>query len=179
MVPIIFYIAHCCSVWFWTTIMSDSLPPLDCSSPGLPVPHHLSEFAQVHVHFISDAIQPSRPMMRSSPSVLNHSQHQGLFQCGQMFVSGDQNTGASASSSVLPMNIQGWSPLRLTGLISSLSKGLSGVFSSTTVQRHRFFGAPHLLYCPVHNRMWPMEDRSVEYTDLCQQSNVSAFQLPV
>ena len=67
----------------------------------------------------------------------------------QMFVSGDQNTGVSASSSVLPMNIQGLSPLRLTSLISLLSKGFSGVFSSTRVQRHQFFGAPHLLYCPV------------------------------
>ena len=53
----------------------------------------------------------------------------------------DQNTGVSSLASVLPVNVQGWSPLRLTGLISLMSKGLSRVFSSTTVWKHRFFGA--------------------------------------
>ena len=53
---------------------------MDCSTPGLPVPHHLPELAQVHVHFIGDAIQPSHPLMLSSASALNLSQHQGLFQ---------------------------------------------------------------------------------------------------
>ena len=53
---------------------------MDCSTPGLPVPHHLLEFAQVHVHCISDAIQPSHPLMASSLSALDLSQHQGLFQ---------------------------------------------------------------------------------------------------
>ena len=54
--------------------------PRDCSTPGLPVPHHLPEFAQVHVHCIGDAIQPSHPLIPSSPSAFNLSQHQGLFQ---------------------------------------------------------------------------------------------------
>ena len=63
------------------------------------------------------------------------------FPMHWLFTSGDQNTGASASASVLPMSIQGWFPLRLTGLISLLSMGLSGVFSRTPVQRHQFFGA--------------------------------------
>ena len=62
------------------------------------------------------------------------------FSMSRLLASDDQNTGASASASVLPVNIQGWSPLRLTGLTSLLSKGLSGVFSSTTVWRHQFFG---------------------------------------
>ena len=53
---------------------------MDCSRPGLPVPHHLLKFAQVHVHCISDANQLSQPLMPSSPSALNLSQHQGLFQ---------------------------------------------------------------------------------------------------
>ena len=64
----------------------------------------------------------------------------GSFPMSRQFTSDDQNTGASASALVLPMNIQGWFPLRLTGLISSLSKGFLGVFSRTTVQRHQFFG---------------------------------------
>ena len=63
----------------------------------------------------------------------------GPFPVNRLFASGDQNTRYSVSVSVLPMSIQGWFPLRLTGLISLLSKGLSGVFSSTTVQRHQFF----------------------------------------
>ena len=55
--------------------------PMDFSTPGLPVPHHLPKFAQFHVNCIDDAIQPSHPLMLSSPSALNLSQHQGLFQC--------------------------------------------------------------------------------------------------
>ena len=106
--------------------------PMDCSTPGLPVPHHLLKFAQVHVHCIGDAIQPSLPLMPSSPSALNLSQHQRLFSELAVHIN-DQNTGASASASVLPVNMQGCPPLKLTDLISLLSKGLPGVFSSTTV----------------------------------------------
>ena len=54
--------------------------PMDCSTPGLPVPYHLLKFVQVHVHYIGDAIQPSHPLTPSSPSAFNLSQHQGLFQ---------------------------------------------------------------------------------------------------
>ena len=78
--------------------------PVDGSTSSLPVPHHLPEFAQVHVHCIGDAIQPSHPLMPSSPSALNLSQHQGLFQESAV-ISGNHNTGASASASVLPMSI--------------------------------------------------------------------------
>ena len=64
----------------------------------------------------------------------------GIFPIRQLFISDDQNTGVSASASVLQASIQGWFPLRSTGFISELSKGLSRVFSCTTVQRHQFFG---------------------------------------
>ena len=98
------------------------------------------------------------------------------FQWVGCFSSNDQNIGASASVSVLPMSIQGWFPLRWTVLISLLFKGLSRVFSSTIVQRHQLFGIC-LLYSPalttVHDH-W--EDHSLVYMDLCQQSDVSAFQ---
>ena len=80
--------------------------PMDCSRSGLSDPHHLPKFAQVHVHCISDAIQPLHPLMPSS-STLHLSQHQGLFPVSQLFTSDDQNTGVSASASVLPMSIQG------------------------------------------------------------------------
>ena len=63
---------------FSPPVMSDSANPMDCSTPGLPVPHHLPKIAQVHVHCISDAIQPSHPLMPSS--AMNLYQHQGLFQ---------------------------------------------------------------------------------------------------
>ena len=65
---------------FGLPVVSNSLRPVDCSTPGLPVPHHPLKFAQVRVHFICDAVQPSHPLMPSSPSALNLSQHQGLFQ---------------------------------------------------------------------------------------------------
>ena len=61
-------------------VVPHSLRPLDCSTPGFPVPHHLPEFAQVHVHCISDAVQPSHPLMLSSPSALSLSQNRGLSQ---------------------------------------------------------------------------------------------------
>ena len=65
----------------------------------------------------------------------------GSFPRSQFFASGGQSIGVSALASVLPMNTQGWFPLGLTGLISLLSKGVSGVFSSTTIRKHQFFGA--------------------------------------
>ena len=106
---------------------------MNCSTPGLPVHHQLPEFTQTHVHRVGDAIQPSHPLLSSSPPAPNPSQHQGLFQ------SGGQSIGVSASASVLTMNTQDWSPLGWTDWISLQSKGLSRVFSSTTVQKHQFF----------------------------------------
>ena len=83
-------------------------------------------------------------------------QASGSFPMSCQFASHDQNTGASASASVLPVNIQGWSPLRLTSLIPLLSKGLLGVFSSTTVQRHQLFGILPCLQSNSHNQAWPL-----------------------
>ena len=80
----------------------------------------------------------------------------GTFPMRWLFTSDDQNTRASASASVLQMSIQCWFPLRLTGLISLLSKGLSGVFSSTTVQKHQFFGILPSLRSSSHNCTWPL-----------------------
>ena len=117
----------CCSVMQLCPTLCN---PVNCSTPGLPVPHHLPKFAQVHVHCINDAVQLSHPLTPSSPSV----PASRTFPTSHLFGLDDQNTGASASASVLPVNIQGWSPLWLTGLISLLSKGLSGVFSSTIVE---------------------------------------------
>ena len=106
--------------------------PVNCSTPGLPVHHQLPEFTQSHVHWVSDAIQPSHPLSSPSPPALNPSQHES-FPTSQLFTSGGQSTGVSALASVLPKKSQGWSPLEWTGWISLQSKGLSRVFSSTTV----------------------------------------------
>ena len=119
----------CCSV---TQQCLTLCSPMDCSTPGFPVLHLLPEPAQTHVHWVGDAIQPSHPL--SSPSPLHQSfPASGPFPMSQLFASGDQSIGASASASVLPMNIQHWFPFGLTALISLLSMGLSGVFFSSTV----------------------------------------------
>ena len=80
------------------------------------------------------------------------------FPVSQLFTSGDQNIGASASASVLPMNIQGWFPSGLAGLISLLSRGLPRVFSSTTVWKHWFFGAQPPLWSYSHIHTWLLEE---------------------
>ena len=112
--------------------------PMDCSTPGFPVHHQLPELAQTHVHPVGDAIQPFHRLSSPSPPAFNLSQHQGLFQ----WVSSLHQVAkvlVSASASVLPMNIQDWFSLGLTGWISLLSKGFSSVFSNATVQKHQFF----------------------------------------
>ena len=107
------------------------------STPRLPVHHQLPEPTQTHVHWVSDAIQPSHPLLLL-PSIFPSVRS---FQMSQLFASGGQSTGVSASTSVLPMNIKDWSPSGWTGWFSLQSKGLSRVFSNTTVQKHQFFGA--------------------------------------
>ena len=133
--------------WFFRCSLCPTLySPMDCSTPGFPVLYHLPELAQTQVHWVGDAIQPSSPLSFSFPPAFYLSQHQSLFPVSWLFTSGGQSIEASASASVLLMNIQGWFLLELTGLISLLSKGLSRVFSNTTVQKHWFFrfgeGAP-------------------------------------
>ena len=112
--------------------------PMNHSTPGLPVYHPLPEFTQIHVHRVSDAIQPSHPLLSPSPPAPNPSQHQSLFQ-SQLFPRGGQSTRVSALASFLPKNTQDWSLSEWTGWISLQSKGLSKVFS--TVQKHQFFSA--------------------------------------
>ena len=123
--------------------------PHDCSTPGFPVLQYHPKFAQTHVHWVGDAIQPSH--LLSSPSLcLQSYPASGSFPKNWLFTSGGQNIGAAASAPVLPMNIQGWFPLVLTSLMSLQPKGLSRVFSSTTVQKHRFFSAQPSLRSNSH-----------------------------
>ena len=161
---------------FSCPVMSDSLRPhgLQPARPFCPSP-------------LPEVCPSSRPLHQGSHPAISSSDTlfsfclqsfpaSETFPMSQLFASDDQNIGVSASASVLPMSIQGLFPLALTGLISLLSKTLSGVFSRTTVRTHQFSDL-HLLYDPalttIHDH-W--EDYSFDYMDLCQQSNASAFQ---
>ena len=141
------------------------------STPGFPVHHQLTKLAQTPVHWVGDAIQPSHRLSSPSPA-FSLSQHQGLFQS----LSGGQSIGALASASVLPMNIQDWFPLGLTGLTSLQSKGLSRVFSNIIVKRHQFFWCSVFFMVQLsHPYMTTGKAINFYYTDLGWQSNVSAF----
>ena len=111
--------------------------PMNCSTPGFSILHYLLEFVQIGVHWVGDAIQPSHPLSPTSSPAFNLPQHES-FPVNWLFTSGGQSIGASTSASVLPMNIQGWFSLGLTGLISLQPKRLSRVFSRTTNLKHQF-----------------------------------------
>ena len=105
--------------------------PMDCSTPGLPVHHQLPEFTQTHV-----LSQWCHPIISSSVVPFSHLQYfsaSGSFPVNQFFTSSGQSIGVSASASVLPKNIKDWFPLRWTGWIFLLSKGLSRVSSNGTI----------------------------------------------
>ena len=126
---------------------------MDCITP---VHHQLQGFAQALVHRVSDALQPSQSAIPFSPC-LQSFLASGSVPMSQVFTSGGQSIGTSASTSVLPMNIQDWFPLGLTVLISLQSKGLSRVFSNTTVQKHQFFGTQVSLQSNSHIHTWLLE----------------------
>ena len=114
-------------------VLSDSHPSSQCCHPAL-----------------SPSVIPFSSCYQSLPASES-------FPMSQLFTSDGQSIGASASASVLPMNIQGWFLLGLTGLISLQSNRLSRVFSSTTVQKHQFFGAQASLWSNSHIHMWLLE----------------------
>ena len=117
---------------------------MDCSTPGFPVLHYFLEFASLHVHQQCCLIIASSAALFSF--CLQSFLASGSFPISHLFASGGQSIGALASASVLPMNIQGWFLLGLNGLIFFESKGLSRVFSITTVRRHQFFS--------IHSSLW-------------------------
>ena len=130
--------------------------PMNCNTPGLPVHRQLPEFTQTHVHWVSDAIQPSHPLLSPSPPAPSPSHHQSLFQWVNSLHE-VASLGVSALASVLPKKSQGWSPSEWTGWISLQSKGLSRVFSDTTVQKHQFFSAQPSSQSNSHIHTWPQE----------------------
>ena len=139
---------------FSRSVMSNSLQPrglqhtrLSCPSPSPGVCSNSCPLNQWCHPTISSSVVPF-------PPALNFAHHQGLFQWVGS-ATGGQTTGASAS--VLPMNIQDWFLLKLTGVISLQSKGLSRVFSNTTVQKHQFFSAQLSLWSNSHIHTWLLE----------------------
>ena len=145
------------SVQFSHSVVSDSLRPHEQqhARPPCPLPT-----PRVYPNIcpsnwwchptISSSVVPFSSCPQSLPA-------SGSFQMSQLFESGGQSTGVSDSASVLPVNTQDWSPLEWTGWISLQSKGLSRVFSNTTVQTHQFFSAQLSLESNSHIYTWPME----------------------
>ena len=154
--------------------VSDSFQPHGACQASLSFTISRMEFTQVHVHWMDDAIQPSHPLLPSSPFAFNLSQHQS-FSAWWLFPSSGQSIQASASAAVPAMSSQGLFPLGLTDLISLLSKGLSRVLSSlTTIWKHQFFSVS-LLYGPSLTWHDYWKNHSCDYIDLCQQNDVFAF----
>ena len=146
-----------CSDQFSHSVMFDSLwlhepqhakPPCPSPTPGVHLnPCPSSRWGHPT---ISSSVIPFSSHLQSLPA-------SGSFQMSQFFASGSQDIGVSASASVLPMNIQDWFPLRLTDLISLLSKGLLRVFSSTIVKKYQFFGSQPPLWSSFHIYTWLLE----------------------
>ena len=145
------------SVQFSRLVVSDSLRPHrlqharpPCLSPT-PGPYSNSWPLSRWCHpIISSSVMPFSSHLQSFPA-------SGSFQMNQFFTAGGQSIGVSASASVLPKNIQDWFHLEWTGWISLQSKGLSRVFSNTTVQKHQFFGAQLSLYSDSRIHTWLLE----------------------
>ena len=144
-------------VQFNCSVMSDSLWPhglqrarLLCPSLSPRVCSNSCPLSRWCHPTISSSVIPVSSRVQSFPA-------SGSFPVSQLFTSGGQSVGASASASVLPMNIQDCFPLGWTGLISLQSKGLSRVFSNTTVQKHQFFGTQPSSQSHSHIHTWPQE----------------------
>ena len=147
----------CSSVQPSRSVMSDSLRPHElqharhpCTSPTSGLYSNSCPLSQWCHPIISSSVVPFLSCLQPFPA-------SGYFQMSQFFASGGQSIGVSASTSVLPMNIQNWFPLGWTGWISLQSKGLSGVFSNTTVQKHQFFSAQLSLQSNSHIHTWLLE----------------------
>ena len=144
----------CCSVAQLCPTLCDLM---DCSTPGFPVLHHLPELAQTHVHWVGDGIQPSHPLSSPSPPAFNLSQHQGFFQ----WVSTSHQVAKVLQLRLQPKSFQCIFRIDLLsnwlGLISLQSKGLSRIFSNTTVQKHQILRSQPSLWSNSHIHTWLLE----------------------
>ena len=142
----------CCSTAKSCLTLCD---PMVCSTPDFPVLHYLSEFAQTHVHWGGDAIQPSCPMLPHSPPAFNLSQHQGLFHESVLHIRWPEYW--SFSFSISPSSEYSGLISFRGGLISLLSKSLSWVFSNTIFLKHQFFDAQPSLWSNSYICTWQLE----------------------
>ena len=151
MVPILFAVVHCS-----VTKSCPTRDPRDCTTPGFPVLRYVLELAETHIHWV---MMSSNNLILCHPfsSCLQSSWASGSFPMSQLFTSGGQSIGTSALTPVLPMNIQSWFSLGLTDLISLQFKGLSRVFSNSTVWKHQFFAAQPSLWSNSHIHPWLRE----------------------
>ena len=152
-----FWASQMASVQFSCSVMSNSLRPHGLQHARLPCPSPTSRACSNSCPSrwwrhptISSSVVPFSSCLQSFPA-------SGSLLMSWVFTSGGQSIGVSVSASVLPMIIQDWFPLRLTGLISLQSKELSKVFSSTTVQKHQFFSAQPSLWSNSHIHAWLLE----------------------
>ena len=139
-----------------------------CSSPSPGACSNSFPLSQWWYKTILSSVIPFYSCLQSLPA-------SGSFPMSWLFPSGGQSIGASASASVLPINIRGWFTLGLTGLISFQSKGLSSVFSNTTVQKHQSFGAQPPLWSNSHIHIWLLVKPQLGLSRPLLQSYVSAF----
>ena len=143
------------SVEFSLSVVSDSLQPHGLHHARFPSPSPTPGTCSNSCPLSQWCHPTSHPLLSPSPPAFSLSQNQS-FPMSQFFAQGGQSIGVSTSASVLPMNIQDWVPLGWTGLISLLSKGLSRVFSNTTVQKHQFFSTQPL-WSKNHIHTWLLE----------------------
>ena len=153
----ILFFASFSLVQFSCSVVSDSSRPhesqharLPCPSPTPRVYPNPCPSSQWCHPAISSSIVPFSSCPQSLPA-------SGSFPMSQHFAWGGQSTGVSALASVLPMNTHDWSPVGWTGWTSLQSKGISRVFSNTTVQKHQFFGAQLSSHSNSHAHTWPLE----------------------
>ena len=149
---------HCSLLLFVAKLCPTLCNPMNCSASDSSVLHCLPDFAPTHAHWVGGAILPSHALLPPSIAFIQSFPASGSFPVSQLFISGGQRIGkASASASVLPINIQDWFPLGLTGWISLQSKRLSRVFSNTPVQKHLFFSDQSCLWANSHIHTWRLE----------------------
>ena len=157
--------------WTWRLSSVQSLlcptlcDPMDCSRPGFPVHYQLPELAQTHVHWVIYAIQPSHPLLPLCSPALNLSWHQGLFQ----WVSSLHQV-----AKVLELHHQSFQWVFRVDFLCPKDSPL--FFSSTTIWKRQFLGTLSLLYDPTLTSVYDYRKKySIDCTNLCLQSDVSAF----
>ena len=149
---IVFKSIHCCCCCSVAKLCLTLCNPMDWSTAGFPVFHYLPEFAQIHIHWVGYAIQPSHSLPSASPFASSLSLHQSLFQWVDS-VSGGQSIEASTSASGFPMNIHGWFPL--DWLVWSPWSP-----RDPRVWKHQFFGTQPSLWSNSHTCTWLLETHS-------------------